>query len=68
MYCHITSSKKTTKNIVTKYDLIREIQIKTTKRYYFASIRMVIIKKEKKVARFGENVEIWSAHTLLVRM
>ena len=44
------------------------MQIKTTKGYYFVSIRMVIIKKEKKVSRFGEDVEIWSAHTLLVRM
>ena len=38
--------------------IIREIQIKTTMRYHFTSTRMVIIKKEKKVTRFGEDVQI----------
>ena len=37
--------------------LIREMQIKTTRRYHFTSVRMAVLKREG-ITRVGENVEI----------
>lgn len=36
---------------------IKELQIKTTMKYYFTSTKMVIIKRKKRKISIGENVE-----------
>ena len=48
--------------------VIREMQIKTTMRYHFTSIRITIIlkvkKKEQKITSIGKDVRKWSTHKL----
>ena len=44
---------------------IREMQIKTTRRYHFTSVRMAVLKREG-ITSVGENVEIRNPYTLLM--
>ena len=50
--------------------IIRKMQIKTTMRYYFTSVRMAVIKRQE-ITNAGELVRIWkkgNPHVLLMEM
>ena len=45
--------------------ILREMQVKTVRKYHFTPVRMGIIKQNTNV---GKDVEKRNLHTLLVRM
>ena len=62
-----TDGQLTREKMSTSF-IIREMKIKPTVRYYFTSIRMVIIKKELQTINAGESVEKRDSYCILVGM